>query len=64
MQNKFKLFLGTAALGFTLSASAPAARAMPMPQTMEFKSALNNNLDKLFIENTLRKPPCLSGRRN
>lgn len=47
--NSFKMILGAAALGLTLTATAPAARAMEMPQTMEFKSALNNNLDKLFM---------------
>ena len=45
----FKLFLGTCALGLSLSATAPAARAMDMPATMEFKMELNNNLDKLFM---------------
>ena len=43
------LFLGVAALGLSLTLSAPAARAMDMPATMEFKSTLNNNLDKLFM---------------
>ena len=47
--NSFKMLLGTAALGLTLSAATPAARAMDMPQTMDFKSALDNNLDKLFM---------------
>ena len=47
--NSFKLFLGTCALGLTLAATAPAAHAMDMPATMEFKSALDNNLDKLFM---------------
>lgn len=47
--NSFKMLLGTAALGLALTATAPAARAMDMPATMEFKSALNNNLDKLFM---------------
>ena len=45
----FKLLLGAAAFGLTLTATAPAARAMDMPATMNFKSALNNNLDKLFM---------------
>ena len=45
----FKLFLGAAALGLSLTATSPAARAMDMPATMQFKSALNNNLDKLFM---------------
>lgn len=47
--NSFKMFLGAAAVGLSLSATAPAARAMDMPETMQFKSALNNNLDKLFM---------------
>ena len=45
----FKMLLGAAALGLSLTATAPAARAMDMPATMQFKSALNNNLDKLFM---------------
>ncbi len=47
--NSFKMLLGTAALGLALTATAPVARAMDMPATMDFKSALNNNLDKLFM---------------
>ena len=47
--NTFKLLLGTAALGLSLTAPMPAARAMEMPATMEFKSELNDNLDKLFM---------------
>lgn len=47
--NKMKMLTGVAALGLALCVSAPAARAMEMPQTMQFKSALNNNLDKLFM---------------
>ena len=47
--NSFKMLLGSAALGLTLCAAAPAARAMEMPATMDFKSALDNNLDKLFM---------------
>ncbi len=47
--NSFKMLLGAAALGLTLTATAPAARAMDMPATMQFKSALDNNLDKLFM---------------
>ncbi len=49
MKTNIKMFLGAAALGLSLAATAPAARAMDMPATMEFKSALNNNLDKLFM---------------
>lgn len=45
----FAILLGTAAFGLALTATAPAARAMDLPATMEFKSALNNNLDKLFM---------------
>ena len=48
-QNSFITLLGAAALGLSLSATVPAARAADMPATMEFKSALNNNLDKLFM---------------
>lgn len=47
--NSFKMLLGAAALGLTLTAAAPTARAMDMPATMQFKSTLNNNLDKLFM---------------
>lgn len=47
--NSFKMLLGAAALGLTLTATAPAARAMDMPETMQFKAALDNNLDKLFM---------------
>ena len=47
--NSFKMLLGAAALGLTLTTTAPAAHAMDMPATMKFKSALSNNLDKLFM---------------
>ena len=47
--NSFKMLLGTCALGLALTATAPVARAMDMPATMEFKSELDNNLDKLFM---------------
>ena len=47
--NQVKMWVGAAALGLSLSASMPAARAMDMPKTMDFKSALNDNLDKLFM---------------
>lgn len=47
MKTKFTLLVGATALGLALS--APAAHAMDMPKTMEFKAELNNNLDKLFM---------------
>ena len=42
-----KMLTGAAALGLALA--APSARAMEMPQTMQFKSALNQNLDAVFM---------------
>ncbi len=47
--NQIKMFVGAAALGLALSSAAPAARAMEMPQTMQFKSTLDDSLDKLFM---------------
>ena len=47
--HSFKMLLGAAALGLSLTATAPVARAADMPATMQLKDALNNNLDKLFM---------------
>lgn len=47
--NTMKTLTGATVLGLALCASAPTARAMDMPQTMQFKSELNANLDKLFM---------------
>ena len=49
MKTTFKSLLGAAVVGLSLTAVAPAARAMEMPATMDFKAALDNNLDKLFM---------------
>ena len=46
--NTIKMFSG-AAVALSLCALAPAARAMDMPATMEFKQELNQNLDALFM---------------
>ena len=47
IKNSAPLMLGVAGLG--LFFGAPVAHAMDMPQTMQFKSELNQNLDKLFM---------------